>query len=48
MSTSADSDIELGPVDYLVVELPGSRFNGEIGPALGDLVQRGWSGFSTC
>ena len=32
---------ELGPVDYLVVEFPGSRFNGEILPELADLVQRG-------
>jgi hypothetical protein len=32
---------ELGPVDYIVVEFPGSRFNGEIAPALADLVERG-------
>jgi hypothetical protein len=32
---------ELGPVDGLVVEFPGSRFNGEIAPALDDLVERG-------
>jgi hypothetical protein len=31
---------ELGPVDYVVVEFPGSRFNGEIAPALVDLVER--------
>ena len=31
---------ELGPVDYLVVEFPGSKFNGEIAPALIDLVDR--------
>ena len=30
----------LGPVDYLVIEFPGSRFNGEIGAALLDLVNR--------
>lgn len=30
----------LGPVDYLVIEFPGSRFNGEIGAALVDLVER--------
>jgi hypothetical protein len=38
-----DDDIdvdELGPVDYIVVEFPGSRFNGEIAPALTDLVER--------
>jgi hypothetical protein len=32
---------ELGPVDYLVIEFPGSEFNGEILPELADLVQRG-------
>jgi len=32
---------ELGPVDYLVVEFPGSKFNGEIAPELVDLVDRG-------
>ena len=32
---------ELGPVDYLVIEFPGSKFNGEIAPALIDLVDRG-------
>jgi hypothetical protein len=34
-----DAD-ELGPVDWIVVEFPGSRFNGEIAPALHDLVER--------
>jgi hypothetical protein len=32
---------ELGPVDYLVIEFPGSEFKGEILPELADLVQRG-------
>jgi hypothetical protein len=32
---------ELGPVDWIVVEFPGSRFNGQIAPALRDLVERG-------
>jgi hypothetical protein len=32
---------ELGPVDYLVVEFPGSDFKGEILGELADLVQRG-------
>ena len=32
---------ELGPVDWIVVEFPGSRFNGQIAPALADLVDRG-------
>jgi Family of unknown function (DUF6325) len=31
---------ELGPVDWIVVEFPGSAFNGEIAPALGDLVEQ--------
>jgi hypothetical protein len=31
---------ELGPVDWIVVEFPGSRFNGKIAPALADLVDR--------
>ena len=32
---------ELGPVDWIVVEFPGSRFKGEILPALQELVERG-------
>jgi hypothetical protein len=32
---------ELGPVDWIIVEFPGSRFKGEIAPALDDLVLRG-------
>lgn len=40
MTESLDVD-ELGPVDYLVVEFPGSEFNGEIAPELSDLVDRG-------
>jgi hypothetical protein len=32
---------QLGPVDYLVVEFPGSQFKGEIMSELVDLVQRG-------
>ena len=31
---------ELGPVDWLVVEFPGSKFNGEIAPEITDLVDR--------
>ena len=31
---------ELGPADWIVVEFPGSRVNGEIAPALLDLVER--------
>ncbi len=32
---------ELGPVDWFVVEFPGSKFHGEIAPALDDLIDRG-------
>ena len=32
---------ELGPVDWIVVEFPGGRFNPEIAPHLLDLVERG-------
>jgi hypothetical protein len=31
---------ELGPVDWIVIEFPGSKFNGQIAPALADLVDR--------
>ena len=37
---SEDID-ELGPVDWIVVEFPGSKFSGEIVPVLQDLVERG-------
>ena len=40
MTDAVDVD-ELGPVDYIVVEFPGSKFSGEIAPALRDLVERG-------
>jgi uncharacterized membrane protein len=30
---------EIGPVEYMVVSFPGSRFTGEIAPALADLVE---------
>jgi Family of unknown function (DUF6325) len=32
---------EMGPIDYIVVEFPGSRMNGEAFPHLIDLVDRG-------
>ena len=42
MTITDPNDVdELGPVDYIVVEFPGSKFNGEIAPALKDLVDRG-------
>ncbi len=42
MQTLSDAATEtLGPIDYLVVEFPGSKFNGEVLPALVDLIARG-------
>jgi hypothetical protein len=38
---AVESVDELGPVDWLVVEFPGSRFNGEIAPVLDGLVESG-------
>ena len=32
---------EIGPVDYAVIAFPGNQFNGEIVPALADLVDGG-------
>ncbi len=31
----------IGPVEYMVVAFPGNKFNGEVAPALGDLVDSG-------
>jgi uncharacterized membrane protein len=33
--------MDIGPVEYLVVKFPGSKFTGEIAPALADLVEAG-------
>jgi hypothetical protein len=38
--TEVEEVEELGPVDWIVVEFPGSRFDGRIAPALADLVER--------
>ena len=38
---AVESIDELGPVDWLVVEFPGSRFTGEIAPTLDTLVENG-------
>ncbi|MDO1481184.1 DUF6325 family protein [Rhodococcus ruber] len=40
-SRSTEDIDELGPVDWIVVEFPGSRFKGEIAPTLDELVERG-------
>ena len=37
----SDTDLELGPIDYLVVEFPGNHMTGEGMPHLVDLVDRG-------
>lgn len=36
-----DDSIEMGPIDYLLVEWPGRQPNGEAAPYLVDLVERG-------
>lgn len=41
MSTEATEPDEPGPIDYVVIEFPGSRMNGEGLPLLVDLVDRG-------
>jgi uncharacterized membrane protein len=33
--------VEIGPVEYIVIDFPGNRFQGEIAPAIADLVERG-------
>jgi hypothetical protein len=38
---AVESIDELGPVDWLVLEFPGSRFTGEIAPILDALVENG-------
>jgi hypothetical protein len=35
------TEMEMGPIDYLVVEFPGNRMTGEGWPLLVDLVDRG-------
>ena len=42
MTEQGGRDIdEMGPIDYIVVEFPGSKMNGEAFPHLIDLVDRG-------
>ena len=33
--------IETGPIEYIVIDFPGNKFNGEIIPALQELVDNG-------
>ena len=41
-SAAAAEDVDtLGPVDWIVVEFPGARFDGSVIPILVDLEQRG-------
>jgi hypothetical protein len=37
----SDEFVEMGPIDYVVVEFPGNRMTGEAFPLLVDLVDRG-------
>jgi len=36
-----DASVEMGPIDYILVEWPGRQPNGEVAPHLVDLVDRG-------
>lgn len=36
-----DASVEMGPIDYILVEWPGRQPNGEVAPHLIDLVDRG-------
>lgn len=33
--------MSMGPVEYMVVSFPGNRFNGDLVPALSELVEKG-------
>ena len=36
--TQPDAPVGLGPIDYTLIEFPGSQFNGQIAPNIVDLV----------
>lgn len=38
---SSQIDEEIGTIDYVVIEFPGNRFNGQLGNSLIELVQQG-------
>jgi hypothetical protein len=38
---NSESNVEIGPIDYIVIEWPGRQPNGEVAPHLIDLVDRG-------
>ncbi len=33
--------MEIGPVEYIVISFPGNQFNGDVAPALAELVREG-------
>lgn len=35
----SDPAVGVGPIDYVLIEFPGSQFNGQIAPGIVDLVQ---------
>ncbi len=39
--TKSSTQVDMGPIDYVVVEFPGSKMRGEAMPLLVDLVDRG-------
>jgi uncharacterized membrane protein len=39
--TAMDESVEMGPIDYVLIEWPGRQPNGEAAPHLVDLVDRG-------
>ena len=40
-ATSQGASMAYGPVEYMVLAFPGNRFNGEVAPALRELVDSG-------
>jgi hypothetical protein len=36
--TENSADVGVGPIDYVLIEFPGSQFNGQIAPTIVDLV----------
>jgi hypothetical protein len=41
LALNENEQIEMGPIDYVLVEWPGRQPNGEVAPHLVDLVDRG-------
>jgi Family of unknown function (DUF6325) len=40
-ATNADALLEMGPIDYIVIEWPGRQPDGSVAPLILDLVDRG-------